>query len=106
MFSMNKILRALQRHLEATARARTNAMLLGMERERLEEWGFSYTALRQGVDAWPWRSLPQDGAEPSVKVETNSKRLTLLERQTDLSAPDRKSIECDNLTGSNGRDAA
>ena len=58
-----KFTRALQRALEATAKARANSVLLGMGREKVEELGYSYEALRIGSSAWPWRKTTHNSAE-------------------------------------------
>tara|TARA_R110002074_G_scaffold84603_2_gene187752 strand:- start:627 stop:956 length:330 start_codon:yes stop_codon:yes gene_type:complete len=63
MNTISRIIRPLQRAFEATAKARVNSVLLGMGREKVEEYGYSFDALRLGPSAWPWRKTPQNGAE-------------------------------------------
>ena len=65
MITISKIAKALQRFFEATAKARVNSTLLGMGREKVEELGYSYEALRAGPSAWPWRKTTQDSAVTS-----------------------------------------
>ncbi len=65
MITISNIARALQRFFEATAKARVNSVLLGMGREKVEELGYSYEALRAGPSAWPWRKTTQDSAVTS-----------------------------------------
>ena len=58
MFTMNKIGRALARGFENIAKARVNSVLLGMDRKKLAEMGYSYDALLLGPKARPWRITP------------------------------------------------
>ena len=62
MITISKTAKALQRFFEAMAKARVNSVLLGMGREKVEELGYSYEALRAGPSAWPWRKTTQDSA--------------------------------------------
>lgn len=62
MITINKTAKALQRFFEATAKARVNSVLLGMGREKVEQLGYSWEALRDGPSAWPWRKTTQDSA--------------------------------------------
>lgn len=66
---MTSTMKALQRFFEATGKARVNSVLLSMGREKTEELGYSYEALRDGVSAWPWRKTPQNRAK---EIETQS----------------------------------
>ncbi|MFT5219949.1 MAG: hypothetical protein ACI9LO_002292 [Planctomycetota bacterium] len=61
MDTIAKIINRLQRASEAIAKARVNSVLLGMGREKVEEYGYSFDALQLGPSAWPWRGTPQDG---------------------------------------------
>ncbi len=62
MITISKTAKAIQRFFEATAKARVNSTLLGMGREKVEELGYSYEALRAGPSAWPWRKTTHDSA--------------------------------------------
>ena len=62
MITIDRIGNALQRFFENMAKARVNSVLLGMDRERLADMGYSYELLQQGPKAWPWREPTQDGA--------------------------------------------
>ena len=68
MITINRIGSALQRFFENTAKARMNSVLLGMDRDRLAEMGYSYQLLRRGPAAWPWRESNQDGALEADKT--------------------------------------
>ena len=87
MITISRIGGALQRFFENMAKARVNSVLLGMDRARLAEMGFSYRLLEQGPKAWPWRESNQDGApqadatsrpaariEPAHSAENSSRR--------------------------------
>jgi hypothetical protein len=87
MITISRIGSALQRFFENMAKARVNSVLLGMDRQRLAEMGYSYQLLEQGPKAWPWRESNQDGApqadamirptariEPAHSVENASRR--------------------------------
>ena len=63
MITITRIIKALGQLGEATAKARVNSVLLGMGREKVEEFGYSYDALHLGPSAWPWRKTTQDSAE-------------------------------------------
>ena len=65
MITITGTINALGRFFEAMAKARVNSTLLGMGRERVEQFGYSYEALRTGPSAWPWRKTTQDSAEES-----------------------------------------
>ena len=62
MITITETINALKRFFEATAKARMNSTLLGMGRERVEEFGYSHEALRAGPSAWPWHKATQDSA--------------------------------------------
>ena len=62
MITITKIAKAVQRFFEATAKARVNSTLLGMGREKVEQLGYSYEALRAGPSAWPWRKTTYNSA--------------------------------------------
>lgn len=62
MITISSTVQALQRFFEATAKARVNSTLLGMGRAKVEQLGYSYEALLQGPNAWPWRKTTQDSA--------------------------------------------
>ena len=62
MITISKTAKALQRFFESMAKARVNSVLLGMGREKVEQLGYSYEALRAGPSAWPWRKTTQDSA--------------------------------------------
>lgn len=62
MITISKTAKALQRFFEAMAKARVNSTLLGMGREKVEELGYSYEALRAGPSAWPWRKTTHNSA--------------------------------------------
>ncbi len=69
MITINRIGSALQRFFENTAKARMNSVLLGMDRHRLAEMGYSYELLKRGPAAWPWRETNQDGALEADKPD-------------------------------------
>jgi hypothetical protein len=55
MSKLRKILQSMERSFTAVARARVQSTLLTMGPEWAEKYGYSWEALRQGIDAWPWR---------------------------------------------------
>ena len=66
MFTITKVSKAMSGFFESIARARVNSVLLGMGREKVEEFGYSYDELRLGPDAWPWRKMPQKGTNETT----------------------------------------
>lgn len=55
MSKLNAIRQSLEKYFTAIAKARVQSTLLTMGPEWVEKYGYSYQALRRGVDAWPWR---------------------------------------------------
>ena len=106
MFTMNKIVRALARHFEATAIARVNGVLLGMDRKTLAKGGISYDKLRQGVSAWPWRELPQDSALQAYDRASGNNLPTLIEGSVEPATVDHRKVAIAIHSETNGRDAA
>ena len=51
MITISGTINALGRFFEAIAKARVNSTLLGMGRERVEQFGYSYEALQTGPSA-------------------------------------------------------
>ena len=70
MITMKRFLFATHRWFEKIAIARVNSVLLGMGRNKVEEFGYSYDLLKQGPAAWPWRVSNQHGAEITGNVST------------------------------------
>lgn len=63
MIRLSNIWQSMQRHFANLARARAQSTLLTMGPEWVERYGYSYRALRSGIDAWPWRQTPEKAAE-------------------------------------------
>jgi uncharacterized protein YjiS (DUF1127 family) len=55
MMRYQEVKRLILAALERQGRARTLALLRGMDPRSLSDMGFSPALLRQGVRAWPWR---------------------------------------------------
>ncbi len=68
MLNLSKTRKSLQCYFEAIARARVQSTLLTMGPEWAEKYGYSWTALRGGIDGWPWRKpAPQAATEKEIK---------------------------------------
>ena len=67
---------------ENIAKARVNSVLLMTDRDQLKAWGYSWEALKQGPQAWPWR------------IEDTTARDTL-PNATPLASPTRPDIAID-----------
>ena len=50
MISISPFINAMNRHLEAVAKARVNSVLLGMDREKLEELGITVKYMSEFTD--------------------------------------------------------
>ena len=63
MSKLTKTWKALERHFDAIARARVQSSLLILGPAWVEKYGYSWTALRGGVDGWPWRKPASSSTE-------------------------------------------
>jgi uncharacterized protein YjiS (DUF1127 family) len=63
MISISKVTKSMFRFFDSMGKARVNSWLLGMGREWVEDNGYSYEAVRGGIDKWPWRMSAEKVAE-------------------------------------------
>ena len=70
MNTITRTINLLQRAFDAMAKARVNSVLLGMGREKVEKYGYSFDALQLGPSAWPWRKSTREMAKENELVAT------------------------------------
>lgn len=63
MIKLLKIRESLAGYFDAVSRARVLSTLLTMGPEWAERYGYSYQALRRGIEAWPWRQSAEKTVE-------------------------------------------
>ena len=68
MNTFTRIINRLKPAFEGMAKARVNSVLLGMGREQVEGYGYSFDALQLGPSAWPWRKTPGGMAKENELV--------------------------------------
>jgi hypothetical protein len=81
MFTITKVSKAMSGFFESIAKSRVNSVLLGMGREKVEAFGYSYDALRLGPDAWPWRQTPQNSTKEII-IERSDKKVEALNSES------------------------
>ena len=69
MFSLKNLMKSMSQSLELAGRAKALEVLRAMDKDRLEQYGYSPAALQQGISAWPWRK-PEPAAVTELALET------------------------------------
>ena len=59
MITISRAIKSIEHYLENMAEAKVDSTLLTMGCEWTEDKGYSYAALRVGVNGWPWRASPE-----------------------------------------------
>jgi hypothetical protein len=99
MFAITNVTNAIIGFFESIAKARVNSVLLGMGREKVEEFGYSYDALQLGPDAWPWREMPQNNTKEACNRHADEKNEAFISKSSDAIPLNIRSSESTSIYG-------
>lgn len=83
MISLSKTWKSMARAFEAIARARVQSTLLTLGPEWAGKYGYSWTALRGGIDGWPWREPVEEKALEPAEEKAEEKEIRRAIRELD-----------------------
>ena len=64
--------------LENQAKSKTLVYLRTVSEQQQIDYGFSPALIKQGVKAWPWKTLPENADLPQIDKLTNLLKLAVI----------------------------
>ncbi len=91
----SRIHKSMARSREATGKAKAHSVLMTMDKEWVERYGYSHELLRGGIKNWPWRLTPENQPHSNINdmqiTKTNIEMATQYgHSQNDSSAEQQK----------------
>ena len=83
MINLSKTWQSMERYFETVARARVQSTLLTLGPEWAGKYGYSWTALRGGIEGWPWRQPVEEEAREPVEEKAEEKEIRRAIRELD-----------------------